>query len=250
MEELIDRAARDIVAASKVVALTGAGISVESGIAPFRGEGGLWEKYNPEEYADISTFMRNPERSWVMLGEMLKVIKKARPNPAHLGLAELERMGKLRCIITQNVDGLHQVAGNTDVIEFHGNNRCLVCVDCGQRYPIDEVSLDELPPRCRCGSKRVKPDAVFFGEAIPSEAMHRSYAESQSCDVMLVVGTSAVVYPAASMPEVAKRSGAKIIEINPEKTGFTGRISDYLIQGKAGEVISRLVDRGKAISQS
>lgn len=248
MEHLIDRAARDIMASKRTIALTGAGISVESGISPFRGKGGLWEKYDPEEYASISSFMKDPARSWTLLAGMLDVIKSARPNPGHLGLAELERMGMLKCIITQNVDGLHQLAGNTDVIEFHGNNRWLVCLDCGKRYPIEWVSPKEIPPRCECGSIKVKPDAVFFGEPIPPEALHRSYSESQNCDLMLVIGTSAVVYPAASMPQVAKRARAKIIEINPEATPFTTSISDYLIQGTAADIIPRIVARIKALA--
>jgi NAD-dependent deacetylase len=251
MEELIERAANDILKAKKVVALTGAGMSVESGIPPFRGKGGIWEKYDPEEYANISTFMRNPGKSWILLKEMLKEIKKAKPNPGHLGLAELERMGHLDCIITQNVDGLHHVAGNTDVIEFHGNNRLLVCLDCGKKYSVDEISLDEIPPQCtNCGGNRVKPDAVFFGEPIPIDALQRSYEESKRCQVMLVIGTSAVVYPAASMPEVAKRSGATVIEINPERTSFTHTISDYLIKGKAGEVMPLIVDAVKALPKT
>lgn len=242
LENLIKRAAKDVAKAKKVVALTGAGISVESGIAPFRGKGGLWEKFNPEEYAHINAFRRHPEKVWsVLLKDMFEVIKNAQPNPAHLALARLEKLGKLHCVITQNVDGLHQKAGNTDVIEFHGTLAWLVCLDCGKRFKTEEYKVKEMPPRCECGGV-LKPDAVFFGEPIPVEALRRSQHEARTCDVMLVIGTSAVVYPAASIPSIAKNAGATIIEINPEATPLTGVVSDYIIEGNAGEVLPKIVD--------
>ncbi|HEX59487.1 MAG TPA: NAD-dependent deacylase [Methanomicrobia archaeon] len=241
-EDLVKRAARDIVKAKKVIALTGAGISVESGIPPFRGKGGLWEKFDPEEYAHISAFRRHPEKVWsVLLKDMFDVIKSAKPNPAHLALARLEKLGKLHCVITQNVDGLHQKAGNTDVIEFHGTLEWLVCLDCGKRFKTEEYEPKEMPPRCECGGV-LKPDAVFFGEPIPVEALRRAQHEARTCDVMLVIGTSAVVYPAASLPSIAKNAGATVIEINAEATPLTGIISDYIIEGKAGEILPKIVD--------
>lgn len=240
--ELTRRAAEEIVRGKKVVALTGAGISVESGIPSFRGKSdGLWNRYDPEEYADISSFHRNPAKVWKMLRELQFMIRGARPNAGHLGLAKLEEMGYLRVIITQNVDGLHQEAGNKEVVEFHGNNRWLVCLDCQRRYPSHSISLETLPPRCQCQGV-LKPDAVFFGEPIPLEALYRAREESFSCKVMLVIGTSAQVYPAADMPFLAKRSGAKVIEINPEETPLTGSVSDYFIEGSAGEVMPLLIE--------
>jgi len=243
-EELIIRAARDIIRAKKVVALTGAGMSVESGIAPFRGEGGIWEKYDPEEYAYIDIVRTNPGKSWILLSEMQKEITKAQPNPGHISLAELERLGYLSSIITQNVDGLHHEAGNKNIIEFHGNHRWVVCMECGKRVKCTEISLEKLPPRCECQGV-FKPDVIFFGEAIPYEALTKSNQEARSCEVMLVIGTSAVVQPAASMPGIAKSSGATIIEINIEETELTGYISDYLIKGKAGEVLPKIVNKIK-----
>lgn len=243
-DELITRAARNIIEAKKVVALTGAGMSVESGIAPFRGEGGLWEKYDPEEYGHISTLRTNPGKAWIMLSEMQQEITKAKPNSGHLGLAELEQLGYLNSIITQNVDGLHHEAGNKNIIEFHGNLRWVVCMECGKRVKSSEISLEKLPPRCKCQGA-FKPDAVFFGEAIPYEALTQSNQEARSCDVMLVIGTSASVYPVASMPEIAKSSGATIIEINIKETGFTDYTSDYLIKGKSGEVLPQIVNKLK-----
>jgi NAD-dependent deacetylase len=243
MEELINRAARDIVKAKRVVALTGAGMSVESGIATFRGKGGLWEKYNPEEYGHIHTLRTAPEKAWIMLREMEREIVKARPNLGHYALAELEKMGYLSCIITQNVDGLHHEAGSSEVIEFHGNMREVVCMKCGKRLNITEISIEDSPPRCECKGA-FKPDAVFFGEAIPPTALSHSHQEARSCGAMLVIGTSAVVYPAAYMPQVARSAGAKLIEINPEKTELT-LDCDYLIKGPSGKILPLIVEKIK-----
>lgn len=247
-EDLIITISKEIIKAKKVVALTGAGMSVESGIAPFRGKGGLWEKYDPEEYGHISTFKANPGKAWIMLSEMQKEITKAKPHLGHISLAKLERMGFLSSIITQNVDGLHYEAGNKNIIEFHGNIRWVVCIECGKRVKCTEISLEKLPPRCGCNGV-FKPDGIFFGEAIPYKALIKSDQEAKSCDVMLVIGTSAVVYPAASMPEIAKSSGATIIEINIEATGFTGKISDYFIRGKAGEILPKIVYQIEKMNQ-
>jgi NAD-dependent deacetylase len=243
-EALIVEATRDIVKASRVVALTGAGHSVESGIAPFRGKGGLWEKYDPEEYGHIRTVRNNPEKAWIMLAEMQREIVKANPNPGHDALAELERMGHLRCIITQNVDGLHQEAGSQEVIEFHGNMRWVTCMSCGKRKKSTEISLETLPPRCECEGA-YKPDAVFFGEMIPPDALSRAHKESSSCQVMLVIATSGTVYPAASMPDIAKSSGAKVIEINRDRSALTASVTDLFIQGTTATVLPRIVEKIK-----
>jgi len=246
-DQEIDKLARRLVGARKVVALCGAGMSVESGIASFRGKGGLWEKYDPEEYGHISTLRNHPEKAWIMLREMSREIMRAKPNAGHLALAELERMGLLSSIITQNVDGLHHVAGNTNIIEFHGNLQSVVCMHCGDRQPSSRINLDDSPPRCgKCGGA-YKPDAVFFGEAIPPDALNRSHFESKTCDLMLVIGTSALVYPAATMPEIASSAGAEVVEINPAETPLTGSVSDYILKGPAGEVLERLVQKVKAL---
>jgi NAD-dependent deacetylase len=246
-EELISRAARDILKAKKVVALTGAGMSVESDIAPFRGKGGIWEKYDPVEYAYIDVLIRNPGKTWILLSEMQKEILKAKPNPGHASLAELERLGYLSSIITQNVDGLHHEAGNKNIIEFHGNHRDAYCMDCRKRIKAEAISLDTLPPRCECGGV-IRPDVVFFGEAIPHQALTQSNQEARSCNVMLVIGTSAEVQPAASLPDIAKSHGATIIEINIEATSFTGYTSSYFIKGKAGEILPKIVAMVKSNS--
>jgi NAD-dependent deacetylase len=244
----IARLVGDIQSASRVVALSGAGMSVESGIASFRGPGGLWEKYNPEEYGHINTLRYAPEKAWLMLSEMQREILKATPNKGHYALAELEKMGKLRAIITQNVEGLHHVAGNREVIEFHGHLQSVSCMDCGCQVPSSEVCLDSLPPRCEKCNGPVKPDAVFFGEAIPTEPLTRSHQESSTCDLMLVIGTSAMVYPAASMPEIAHDAGAKVVEINTAETPLTGRVSSYIVKGPSGEILEQVVQQLKSLS--
>jgi len=241
MEDLIKKAAKDLAASKDVVALTGAGISVESKIPPFRGKGGLWEKIDPMEYAHIDAFKKNPTKVWnVLLKDMKEIIDKAIPNDAHKGLARLEELGILKTIITQNIDGLHQMAGNTDVIEFHGTYAWHRCMDCKNRCKSSRIDLTNIPPLCDCGGI-YRPEVVFFGEIIPPEHLWRSRQLASDCDLMLVIGTSATVQPAALMPHIAKESGSKVIEINPEETPLTGIISDYLILGKAGEVMSSII---------
>ena len=243
LDDLIRKAAGDLTTGKYVIALTGAGISVESGIPPFRGKGGVWEKIDPMEYAHIDAFMNDPAKVWdVLIRGMKDVVDQALPNDAHKGLARLQELGIIKTIITQNVDGLHQAAGSTDVIEFHGNFAWQRCMDCSRKYQTSQVDISEVPPRCSCGGI-LRPDAVFFGEIIPPEAMRRSRQAAADCDLMLVVGTSAVVQPAALMPVFAKEAGAKIVEINPEKTPLTGQISDYLIRGNAGEVMNRILQQ-------
>ena len=245
MQALIEKAAKDIVDSHKTIALTGAGVSVESGIPDFRSAEGLWSKYDPEEYAHINSFRANPEKIWQMIKEMMELVLGVEPNPAHIALAELEHMGLLSSVITQNVDGLHQRGGSKEVIEFHGSNQWLLCLQCGYRQEATSLSLEAIPPRCPQCDSILKPDVVFFGEPIPWEAQTKSFEEARTCDVVLVVGTSAVVYPAAGIPTTAKQSGATIVEINMEPTPLTGFISDYLIQGPAGIILPRIVEEIK-----
>jgi NAD-dependent deacetylase len=239
MNELIRAAAEMIFRSKLTLALTGAGISVESGIPDFRSAGGLWSKYDPSEYATITAFRQNPERVWNMLRDMNALVSKARPNPAHTGLGELERMGFLHCIITQNVDNLHQAGGAKNVIEYHGNSSTLSCLSCGRTYRAEE-KRDEGTPRCAC-KHILKPDVVFFGEAIPPAAMTKSFHLASSAEVLMVVGTSAVVSPANTIPSIAKERGAKIIEINTESTHLTDTVTDVFIGQSAGEAIPQIV---------
>jgi NAD-dependent deacetylase len=236
MQRLIRQAAEKIAAATKVVALTGAGISVESGIPAFRGSQGLWDKYDPMEYATIEAFRDNPFKIWKMLRELSDLVSGARPNQGHIGLAALESLGKLSSIVTQNVDGLHQAAGSASVIEFHGNGRNLVCPICRRRYSREEIPPEMFPPMCAC-LNILKPDVIFFGEMIPMHALLAAESETRDCDLMLVVGTSAQVEPAASLPYAAKAHGAVVVEVNPEPTGLTYNLADISIHESASVVM-------------
>lgn len=235
------------------MALTGAGISVESGIPDFRSPGGLWERYDMMEYGTISAFRSNPEKVWKMLFEMQDVVRKARPNAAHRALAQLERWGVLDAVITQNIDNLHQEAGSENVIEFHGNSKTLTCLWCHRRYGVDEVG-EQGPPRCECG-RYLKPDVVLFGEAIPVDALNASFEAAASCGALLVIGTSAQVAPASMIPGVAKRAGAAVVEINLEPSLLTSGTTDVFLQGRAAALVPALVesvrkilrDQGRAI---
>ena len=226
-----------------LVAFTGAGISVDAGIPAFRGGQGLWEKYDPMEYAHILSFQRDPGKVWNMLREMAHVIFAASPSPAHKALGELERLGFLRAVITQNVDGLHQLAGNSDVIEYHGNHRRLVCSYCSKKIPFTENMVHIFPyPTCQqCGGP-MKPDVVFFGEQIPLVEAARANEEARNCKILLIIGTSGVVYPAAELPFTAHACGAKVVEINVSSTPFTSSISDYFLEGKASDILPRILE--------
>jgi len=225
--------------ANHITAFTGAGISVESGIPPFRGENGIWNKYDPKIF-DIDYFTSNPKDDWKLIYEVFyETILKAEPNPAHFALAEMEKAGKLKAIITQNIDNLHQKAGSKNVIEFHGNTRNTVCMRCGKIYQVKDLDMSNLPPRCECGGL-LKPDFVFFGEPIPEKALQASMDEVKNADVFLVIGTTGVIYPAGQIPVLAKQNGATIIEINIQPSEYTDNITDVFIKGKASEVLQEL----------
>jgi NAD-dependent deacetylase len=241
MHKQVEQAARILLSARQIIALTGAGISVESGIPPFRGKGGLWEKIDPMKYAHINAYERDPAEVWNVLFLAINTeLEKARPNNGHNGLFRLEQMGLLSTVITQNIDGLHQQAGNQDVIEFHGTFARQSCMTCLQSIASNRVDLSQLPPRCSCGGT-LRPDVVMFGEPIDSAHLHRAQMLASTCDAMLVVGTSATVEPAAYLPVIAKRSGATIVEINPDRTPLTHQISDITLLGPAGEMMGQLV---------
>lgn len=245
MEERIKKAAQIIYQSKKTIALTGAGVSVESGIPDFRSRGGLWERFDPTEYGTIGAFQADPEKVWQMLEEVSDLLASARPNPAHTGLGRLQEIGLLHTIITQNVDYLHQEGGATRVIEYHGNAKTLSCLWCNQRYNEDELR-GQIPPKCSCG-KILKPDVVFFGEPIPTEALQESYELASSCKALLVLGTSGEVAPANTIPETAKRVGATIIEVNVEPTVLTQYLTDIFLQGSASEMVSQLVSEVETI---
>lgn len=228
--------------ARRGVAFTGAGISQESGIQTYRGQGGLWNTTSPRT-SSIDFFIEDPAAYWTVARERGDVLLAARPNPAHEALVELERRGNLVAVVTQNVDGLHLLAGSGDVLELHGSGREVVCLDCGNREPRSHVQArleEELPPRClRCGGIHMKPAAVFFGEAMPVEATRRSFQLAEECDLMLVVGSSLVVYPAAQVPLAAHEAGAPLVIVNAEPTPFD-ELATVILRGRAGELLPEL----------
>ncbi len=241
-------AAERLLTSRRAVALTGAGISVESGIPDFRSADGLWSRYDPMEFGHISSFWENPAKVWKMLSEMDKMLMCAHPNPAHFTLAEMEKRGLLSLVITQNIDSLHQRAGSRKVIEYHGHTRSLRCDRCGKEFQRDAVSLHVLPPMCDCGYA-LRPAIVFFGEEIPDDALVNAYKAACDCDLMLLIGTSAVVAPASYLPHRAKERGSFLIEINPAPTALTNRITDVYIAEPAGKalpaILAAVLDQGK-----
>ncbi len=244
MEEKLNRVADIIKNSRNMVALTGAGISVESGIPDFRSSGGLWDKYDPAVYASIYSFNTMPEKVWDMIFDLIDITGKAKPNAAHYALAELEKMNKLKAIITQNIDNLHQEAGNKVVIEYHGNAQNLICLHCSEEYSPDDFKIDQREiPRCKSCGKILKPSVVFFGEMIPHDALYQSQKYAEKADVVLVVGTSAIVYPAAAIPKVAKTNGAKILEFNLEETELTLATTDIFVQGPAEKTLPALIEK-------
>lgn len=236
----VEKAAELLKSARHAIALTGAGVSAESGIPTFRGEGGLWTKYDPVKVSSIEAFVVDPTSYWQGAKERATAVLAARPNPGHVALARLEELGRVAAVVTQNTDGLHQDAGSRRVIELHGSGRTVACMTCGRREPRAEVQarLDvEMPPRCRhCGGMYLRPTVVLFGEAMPQAAVQEAYDLAERSDVVLVVGSSLVVYPAADVPLAALRAGARMIVINAEPTPFD-RLASVVIHGRSGQLL-------------
>lgn len=242
MSELEDAAAL-IRAARRGVAFTGAGISQESGIPTYRGAGGIYQTVDPMKVSNIAYFRRDPALYWTHARARGALALAARPNPGHLALVEMERQGHLAAVVTQNTDGLHLDAGSSRVIEMHGTGRQVECLDCGTREPRSHVQArleEEFPPRClACSSIYIKPAAVFFGEPMPVQAVADAFALAEAADLMLVVGSTLQVYPAAEVPLQAVQSGAPMVIVNLEPTPFD-RLAEVVVRGKAGEVLPEL----------
>ena len=251
MEEKINKVAQMIAKAKIVVAFTGAGVSTESGIPDFRGQEGIWTKYDPDDFT-IDKFLNSEEtrkKMWQRFRES-GLTAEAKPNAAHYAIAELEKMGKLSSVITQNIDNLHQMAGSSPSIiyELHGNMQMLVCLDCRERYPLalvkqNKPSSDHVPVCEKCRGI-LKPDVIFFGEALPQDTLMKATKAAQECDLMIVIGSSLVVYPAAYIPLYAKRAGAKIVIINLGSTELDD-IADVRIDVPAGKVMTMILNRLK-----
>lgn len=251
MRREIEQAAELLLNSKYVVGTTGAGVSVESGIRPYRGPGGVWTEHGEPSLDGFQTFMKDPKTGWEKMlkgeefapgvaGEMLKALMNAKPNPGHYALAELEELGILKHLITQNVDNLHRAAGSKNIAEIHGNFSLLRCIKCNTRYKFDEISLDSVPPACpKCGGM-VKTDGVMFGEPIPMDVLSVCQEETDKSDCMLCVGTSAFVYPAAGFPQMVKRKGGTLIEVDLYETPLT-QIADVSIRGKSGEMLPELI---------
>ncbi|MCD4729912.1 MAG: NAD-dependent deacylase [Bacteroidales bacterium] len=241
MEDVqLHKAAEAIRHSDFTIAFTGAGISVESGIPPFRGENGIWSKYDPSTL-ELGFFYENPKESWEVIKQLFyDFFGDAQSNIAHQVLAQMEKEGMLNCVITQNIDNLHQQAGSKVVHEFHGNSQKLLCVKCRKYYVPADINLDKLPPKCFNCDGLIKPDFVFFGEGIPTEAYKNSVDAASKADVVIIIGSTGEVMPAAQIPYHAKQNGATIIEVNPGVSNFTNSITDIYLEGKATEVMGEL----------
>lgn len=238
------KAAELLSSSRHAVALTGAGMSTESGIPDFRSPGGLWSRYDPSEFATLSSFLGDPSRFYRAASEFLSVFT-AEPNEGHRALAELEQMGVLKAVITQNIDGLHQAAGSRKVVELHGNLRECKCLSCGRVFPIEVlaeklVQEGEIPPLCNDCGGILKPNVVFFGEQLPRDALEEAFEQAKRCDLMLVAGSSLVVSPANFLPPMAVEAGAHLLIVNEEVTPMDA-FASVVIRGKTGRVLPELV---------
>lgn len=242
----IHRAAELLLNSKHAIALTGAGISTESGIPDFRGEGGIWEKYKPEIYGNIQAFIKNPTKFWELAEKVAPNIFKAKPNPGHIALAELEKMDILKAIVTQNIDELHQKAGSVIVYEIHGNINRFNCYGCRASYTKDQVlhklkRKKEYPPTCDICAAPLKPSVVLFGESLPTFEIYQSQALSQKADIMLIAGSSLSVAPACDLPLYTLREGGKLIIVNDKETHLDEK-SEVVIHHKTGIILPLIVE--------
>lgn len=255
MDDAVVRAAEALAGSRHAVALVGAGLSKESGIPTFRGEGGLWTRHGEPPMNQYQRFLADPQAWWRQRieerrnpSEFTLAIAAARPNPGHTALAELEQMGILKHVITQNVDNLHQQAGSAAITEIHGNRTMLRCVECGRREPVRDIDEDDLPMTCPVCGGAVKSDTVMFGEPIPVRALDACDRQARRCDVMLVIGTSGTVYPAAGYPMEVLRHGGRLIEVNVDETPFTPHAA-VILRGPSGELLPRVVDHLRRLAE-
>lgn len=230
----------------RLVFFTGAGISAESGIPTFRGKDGIWNKFKPEELANFNAFIRNPQMVWEWYNHRKRIIQESKPNAAHTTIAEIQNYFEDVTVVTQNIDNLHRRAGSKKIFELHGNIERNFCVDC-KKFHNEELDFNSGVPKCECGGL-IRPDVVWFGEYLPEDQFNGGEKAALNCDLFFVVGTSAVVYPAAGLVYSAKHSGAAIVEINLEETEITTQV-DYSFFGKAGEVLPKIFEEYKSVVQ-
>jgi NAD-dependent deacetylase len=246
IEKIVDL----IVYSNRIVVFVGAGLSTESGIPDFRSPGGVWDKYDPEEFY-IQRFLASEtsrEKYWQMATEMYESMKEAQPNRAHLAIAELEQLGKLDCLITQNIDGLHFKAGNSPnkVLELHGTAMYVACLNCHKRYDRDAIQIriagGDKAPRCDACKGPLKPATISFGQSMPVAETQAAYEHSSTCGLFIVIGSSLVVQPAAQMPVIAKQNGAMLVIINRDETPCDP-IADYVVNAQAGAAMATVIDQ-------
>jgi len=252
MKEQLEQISQWIISSRRIVIFAGAGLSTESGIPDFRSPGGVWDRYDPEDFyfQNFLSSEASREKYWQMATEMYEPMKKAQPNLAHLAIAEMERLGKLDCVITQNIDGLHFKAGNSEdkVIQLHGTAMAVSCLTCGKRYDRDEIQerlrKGMKAPKCDTCGGPLKPATISFGQSMPEKETQEAYHRSSISDLFIVIGSSLVVQPAASMPLVAKRNGAKLVIINRDPTSYDD-MADLVIHGQAGPIMDSILKEAK-----
>lgn len=230
----------------RLVFFTGAGISAESGIPTFRGKDGIWNKLKPEELANFNAFLRNPEMVWEWYNHRKKIIHESKPNAGHIAIAEFEKYFDDVTVVTQNIDNLHRRAGSTKIYELHGNIERNYCIKCHTYYN-EELDFSEGVPKCKCGAL-IRPDVVWFGEFLPADQLEESEKATIRSDMFFVVGTSAVVYPAAGLVYTAKRAGSFIVEVNIEETEVSS-ITDISFFGESGKVLPAILEKVKELKQ-
>jgi len=235
----IEQAREWLAQAGSLAVLTGAGVSAESGIPTFRGPGGLWKEHKPEDLATAEAFARDPRLVWEWYNWRREMIAKAAPNPAHQALVHLEIRQPRYTLVTQNVDGLHDLAGSGKILKLHGDIWRMRCTVCGANWPNRKTPLPKIPPHCACGGL-ARPAVVWFGEPLPDGMMHEAEHAVSTAELFLVIGTSASVYPAAGLIPVAKQAGAKVIEINTSETQVSSTV-DCMLLGPAGELLPKLL---------
>jgi NAD-dependent deacetylase len=232
--------------AKKIVFFTGAGISAESGIPTFRGKDGIWNKLKPEELANFNAFMRNPQMVWEWYNHRKKIIHDSQPNAGHYAIAEMQNLFDEVIVVTQNIDNLHQRAGSKNIFELHGNIERNYCVNCHTFYN-NELDLSSGVPKCKCGGL-IRPDVVWFGEYLPQDQFEGGENAANWCDMFFVVGTSAIVYPAAGLVHAAKQAGSFIVEVNIEETEISS-ICDQSFYGEAGKILPEIVSEIKKVNK-
>jgi NAD-dependent deacetylase len=250
MNDQIDKVADLIVNAKRTVVFVGAGLSTESGIPDFRSPGGVWDKYDPEDFyfQNFLSSEASREKYWQMATEMYEAMKYAKPNQAHFAVAELEKLGKLDCLITQNIDGLHFKAGNSPekVLELHGTAMHVTCLNCNKRYEREAIQIriaqGEKAPHCDECAGLLKPATISFGQSMPERETREAYEWSAACDLFVVIGSSLVVQPAAYMPVIAHKNGAKLVIINRDETPCDD-IADIIVKAQAGPAMAAVLER-------